>query len=313
MSPSRLAFASGSIADNMHKTGYLAPEGLEEALESELKNITDRLGRLFLAEGPVQNVHWVQNIWHNLQTIPFHSIKDAAAKLRSIHGLWAYYPNVFIRRGELIAENLPYFSPKRLPFPSLLPTTPLGSWTLLNEETLLCAAECSSPFAHGEIQFLETKEPPSRAYLKLWEFLTRAGKWPSKGEQCLELGASPGSWTWVLQQLDANVIAVDRAPLDPKIAHLPGICCLKKDAFSIGPDDFPNAKWVFSDLICYPDKLFEWIQPWLKKDVHLVCTLKFQGKGEYEVIEKFERIGGSTLLRLFHNKHELTWYKFGSC
>ncbi len=51
----------------------------------------------------------------------------------------------------------------------------------------------------------------------------------------------------------------------------------------------------------------------MKKDVHLVCTLKFQGKGEYEVIEKFERIEGSTLLRLFHNKHELTWYKFGSC
>jgi 23S rRNA (cytidine2498-2'-O)-methyltransferase len=291
----------------MDRTGYLAPEGLEEALHRELKHVIARYGRLFLAEGPVQNVHWVQNIWINPQTIPFHSIKDAARLLRSFHGLWAYYPNTSIRRGELIAQSLPYFSPKPLSFPSPLPTAPLGSWTLLDENTLLCSPQCSSPFAHGEVKFLETKEPPSRAYLKLWEFFTRVGKWPREKDQCLELGASPGSWTWVLQRLGAELLAVDRAPLDPNIAKLAGVSFLKKDAFSLSPEDLPDVKWIFSDLICYPDKLFEWIQPWLKKDVHLVCTLKFQGSGDYDAIEKFEQIEGSSIHRLFHNKHELTW------
>ncbi len=285
--------------------GYLAPEGLEEALASELKHITARYGRLFLAEGPLQEVYWVQNIWLSPQIISFKSIKDAANKLRALQALWAYYPNVSIRRGELIAENLPYFAPKPLTFLSPLPKAPLGSWTLLDEGTLLCSPHCSSPFANGEVRFIETKEPPSRAYLKLWEFFTKSGTWPKKGDVCLELGASPGSWTWVLQQLGANVTAVDRAPLDPKI----NATFLKKDAFSLRPEDFPNVQWVFSDLICYPEKLYQWLQPWLKKDIQFVCTLKFQGKNEYNAIQQFKEIEGSALTHLFHNKHELTWSK----
>jgi 23S rRNA (cytidine2498-2'-O)-methyltransferase len=280
---------------------------LEETLAAELQRITARHGRLFLAEGPVQKVHWVQNIWKEAQIISICSIQDAVLKLRALQGLWAYYPNVAIRRGELIAAKLPYFSPKPLAFPASLPKAPLGSWTLLGKDTLLCAPECSSPFAHGEIRFLETKEPPSRAYLKLWEFFTRTGKWPLRGDQCLELGASPGSWTWALQRLGTKVIAVDRSLLDPKIENLPGISFFKKDAFSLRPEDFPTINWIFSDVVCYPEKLFEWIQPWLKRDVQLVCTLKFQGKVEYEVIRRFEQIQGSSILHLFHNKHELTW------
>jgi len=296
----------------MVSTGYLAPEGLEDALEGELKNILVRYGRLFIAEGPPQRVHWAQNIWKDPQMISFSSIKDAASKLRALHGLWAYYPNVSVRRGELIAENLPYFAPKPLPFLAPLPKAPLGSWTLLDENTLLCSPQCTSPFAHGEPAFAETKEPPSRAYLKLWEFFTRTGHYPQKGDVCLELGASPGSWSWVIQQLGAKVIAVDRAQLDPKIAALSGVSFQKRDAFAIKPEDFPAVKWVFSDLICYPEKLFEWIQPWLKKEVNLVCTLKFQGKIDYQIIKQFEQIENSSILRLHHNKHELTWFKLTS-
>lgn len=291
-------------------TGYLAPEGLEEALKSQLQNITSCYGRLFLAEGAPQNVYWIQNVWYNPQTIQFNSITEAAAKLRALGGLWAYYPNVCIRRGELIKKKLPYFSPKPFVFPCLAPKVPLGSWTLLDETTLLCSPHCSSPFPHGVAQFVETKKPPSRAYLKLWEFFTRAGKWPKEGDRCLEIGASPGSWTWALHELGAAVIAVDRSLLAPEIASLSHISFLKKDAFSLTPNHFPNVEWIFSDVICYPEKLLEWIQPWLKKDVQLVCTLKFQGKGDYQILKKFEEIEGSGIMRLFHNKHELTWYRF---
>ena len=61
----------------------------------------------------------------------------------------------------------------------------------------------------GEYEFQEDKtSPPSRAYLKLWELFTRLGHWPRSGERVLDLGASPGGWTFVLaNQLGANVVA----------------------------------------------------------------------------------------------------------
>ncbi|MBS0625951.1 MAG: hypothetical protein JSS32_07870 [Verrucomicrobia bacterium] len=282
--------------------GYLAPPGLEETLERELKNIKRRYGRLFLGEG---ESHFAQNIWHDAQIIPFTSISDGAKKLKALQKLWAYYPYSHIRRGQLIAEQLPYFAPKPILFPTPLPTAPLGSWTLIDENTILASAHCSSPFAHGEVHFQETKEPPSRAYLKLWEILTLIGVRPQPGERCLEIGASPGSWTWALNRLGAEVIAVDRADLDPKIAALPNVAFLKRDAFSLGPEDLPPLDWVFSDAICYPQKLLEWIPRWGR--TKMVCTIKFQGNEDYATIREFEKIEGSKIFHLFHNKHELTW------
>ena len=286
------------------KTAYLAPEGLEESLKLELKGISSQHGRLFIADGGPQKVRWAQNIWYNLKEFSFRSIGDAAGKLRSLQGLWAYYPHASVRRGALIAERLPFFDPKPLIFPASLPKAPLGSWTLLDDNTLICGQKCSSPFAHGEVHFVETREPPSRAYLKLWEFFTRTGKFPQAGAKCLELGASPGGWTWVLNRLGAAVTAVDRSPLAPSVREA---TFLKKDAFSIKPEDFPDVEWIFSDVVCYPKKLLEWILPWLERDVQFVCTLKFQGMEDYAILEEFEKIG--ELIRLYHNKHELTWFR----
>ena len=288
-------------------TAYLAPIDLEEALESELQHIVARYGRLFLAEGPLQKTYWAQNVWTDAKIIPFTSISHAVKQLRNLHGLWAHYPYSHIRRASLISAGLPHFSPKPLPFPGRLPPASLGSWTLLDENTLLASAQCTSPFANGEVHFQETKEPPSRAYLKLWEIFTKIGQMPSKGQKCLEAGASPGSWTWVLQKLGAEVIAVDKADLDPKILKLPKVQYWKKDAFSFSSKNLADVDWVFSDMICYPAKLLQWVSQW--NGVNLVCTIKFQGKEDYKIIPEFEKIEGSQIFHLYHNKHELTWVK----
>ncbi len=293
----------------MSATAYLAPLGLEEQLKSELSDITHQYGRLFLASGPPQKTYWAQNIWFDPQTIPFKSISDAAKKLRSLQKLWSFYPYSLSGKGRLISEQLPFFSPKPLSFLSLLPQAPLGSWMLLDEQTMLASPHCSSPFAQGEMHFQESKIPPSRAYLKLWEALTRIGRTPQPNETCLEIGASPGSWTWVLQQLQTKVFAADRAPLDPAIASLPNVSFLKKDAFKFKPEDFPKLDWIFSDVVCYPERLLEWIHQWPIHETNFVCTLKFQGNEGYGIVREFEKIQDSQILHLFHNKHELTWIK----
>jgi len=292
-------------------TGYLAPEGLEKQHESELRNIKDRIGRLFIAEGPVQKVYFAQNIWVDVQRLSFASISDAAKQLKALNKLWAFYPHHFVRRGQLITEKLSYFSPKPLAFPSKAPASGLGSWVMVDENTLYAAARCSSPLAHGQAHFQETKIPPSRAYLKLWEVFTLIGVMPKPGDKCLEIGASPGSWTWVLQQLGADVIAIDRASLAESIASLDRITFLKKDAFTLKPEELAPVDWIFSDVICYPEKLLEWIHKWLAvcPEANFICTIKFQGDGGYEIVKEFEKIQGSFVIHLSNNKHELTWVR----
>jgi hypothetical protein len=83
---------------------------------------------------------------------------------------------------------------------------------------------CSSAYRNGEVIFDEDKtEPPNRAYLKLWEFFTVSGAVMQPGALCLDLGASPGGWSWVLSRLGARVISIDKAPLAPHIAAMPRI------------------------------------------------------------------------------------------
>ena len=94
-------------------------------------------------------------------------------------------------------NQLPSVSAKPVPIGGVVPDAPLGSWTLLEPDLMLAAGDCSSPFPNGEARLVEDREgPPSRAYLKLYEAFVRLRRWPRAGETCLDLGASPGGWTW---------------------------------------------------------------------------------------------------------------------
>jgi 23S rRNA (cytidine2498-2'-O)-methyltransferase len=264
---------------------------------------------------PVEPVFWRRNTWLEPFRVEFASVSEAAAALRGIQRNWA--PALFtqFRRGALIAAKLPPLKPKPRPFPWLLPQTPMGAWTLLDPHTLIASSRCSSPFPGGVIEFIEDKEgPPSRAYLKLWEALIRARRWPGPGERCLDAGASPGGWTWALARLGAAVTAVDRAPLETRVLALPGVDFVKHDAFTLRPQDIGPVDWLFCDVICYPPRLYDWIAAWLASGLckNYVCTIKMQGPPGPEnpgfmAARRFAAIPESRVVHLWHNKHELTW------
>jgi 23S rRNA (cytidine2498-2'-O)-methyltransferase len=136
---------------------------------------------------------------------------------------------------------------------------------------------------------------------------------PQPGELCLDMGSSPGGWTWVLQGLGARVISVDKAPLAPGLAKLPGIAHQRQSVFALDPRTVGPVDWLFSDVICYPKRLLNLVQKWLRLGQvrRLVCSVKFQGETDFEVMREFSAIPGSRLLHLHHNKHELTWICFG--
>jgi 23S rRNA (cytidine2498-2'-O)-methyltransferase len=294
-------------------TAYLAPEGFVDELRAELgAAATESYGRLMLAAGPPRPVAWVANVWRDAQRLPITSIADAARLLRAIQRNWALYSHAHHRRAALIAEQLPKVSAKPLVFGTPAPTAPLGSWTLLDPATLLAAPHCSSAFPNGEVNFVEDRAaPPSRAYLKLWEVFTILGEQPQPGERCLDLGSSPGGWTWVLQGLGARVLSVDKAPLDPRVAALPLVEVRRESAFALDPKGIGGIDWLFCDVICYPARLLALVERWLAAGTcrRFVCTLKFQGATDYDTARRFAAIPGSRLMHLHNNKHELTWIR----
>lgn len=290
--------------------GYLAAEGFEAELAHELGGDAERHGRLFLAPGPQRRAAWAQNVWLAPERLPIASIKDAVRQLKARQRNWARYSFTEHRRAALIEDQLPHVSAKPIEPYAPLPTAPMGSFTLIDRDTLLASAACSSPFPHGEVRFVEDREgPPSRAYLKLWELFTLEGIEPGPGQRVLDLGSSPGGWTWVLARLGCHVISVDKAPLDPRIAALPNVEVRTESAFGLDPRDVGPVDWLLSDVICYPSRLLALVERWRAAGAatRFVCTLKFQGETDHATAARFAAIEGSRLRHLSCNRHELTW------
>lgn len=295
-------------------TAYLAADGFDAQLREELARadvtVSATHDRLLVSDAPAIASAWAANIWHDCVELPVASIGSAAQALRDIQRNWAMYAPLHHRRAALIQDRLPHVSAKPVVFPAAAPTAPLGSWTLLAPDRMLAAAHCSAPYPNGEIVFVEDKVgPPSRAYLKLWEALVRLRRWPQPGERCVDLGACPGGWTYVLAKLGAAVVAVDKAALDPKVAAMPGVEWRGESAFAIEPGSIGPVDWLFSDIICYPSRLLRLVERWRASGLvkNFVCTLKFQGETDHESASAFAALPGAQVLHLHHNKHELTF------
>lgn len=300
----------------MIRSAYLAAEGFERDLEEDLRRAGARIaawhGRLALSPDPPSAAPWALDIWTDPREIAVPSVKAGADALRAIQRNWSHYPLLHHRRSALLAERLPPVKARPLVFPEPAPTAPLGAWTLLAPDRMLASPAKTSPFVNGEPRFAEDREgPPSRAYLKLWEGLTRLGHHPVPGETCLDLGAAPGGWTWVIAKLGARVMAVDKAPLDPAIASLPGVSCRQESAFGLDPRQEVPVDWLFSDIICYPARLLGLVQRWIEAGAarNILCTLKFQGETDHDTAAAFAAIPGGRLFHAFHNKHELTFVR----
>lgn len=297
-------------------TAYLAPEGFEPELAAELGDVTGRHGRLLFAPGPPRDVAWAANVWCDPRELAIRSIGDAAQQLRALGRSWALYAASLHRRSALVQEALPHVSARPLAPYAPLPTAPLGSFTLLDRDRVLASPRCTSAFPNGEVRFLEDHVgPPSRAYLKLWEALTLAGVRPAPGERVLDLGSAPGGWTWALAALGAEVVSVDKAPLDPRVAALPNVEHRTESAFALRPATFGPVDWVFSDVICYPPRLLGLVEQWLEarssagRPPRFLCTIKFQGETDHATARRFQALPGGRLLHLHHNRHELTWMR----
>jgi 23S rRNA (cytidine2498-2'-O)-methyltransferase len=179
-----------------------------------------------------------------------------------------------------------------------------------------------SPFPKGEIPVAADKAAPSRAFAKLVEAELRLGRAIGPGETCVDLGASPGSWTYVAVARGASVVAVDRSPLREDLMRSRQVEFRPGDAFRFQPAR--PVDWLLCDVIAPPERTTELLLEWLRCRWcrHFVVTLKVakgQGTGDAphatEVLAGLKRdllplIRELFLTRLCANKREVC--AFGS-
>ena len=300
-------------------TAYLAARGYERQLDEELGRagvpVTASHGRLRIAEGRAVHAAWAANIWWDAEYISVTSIGHAARELRDRQRNWALYAPEHRGRAELVQQKLPHVSARPLELGEVAPDAPLGSWTMLQRDLVLAATRCANPFPNGEPAFVEDRDgPPSRAYLKLWEVFARLRRQPGPGDRCLDLGAAPGGWTWLLARTGADVTAVDKAPLAPEVADLPNVTWQQGSAFALSPQDVEPVDWWCSDIIAYPDRLLDLVTRWLTSGRvrNLVCTIKFQGRTDHDAATRFAALPDARVVHLDQNKHELTCVVLGA-
>lgn len=237
-------------------------------------------------------------------------------------------------RGTLIREALveilqkkrrQLLRPLREPGAVFLPNESLVQLLLVtNESGFLSIARAPVPFEQrrilssfpgGEVPLARDPAAPSRAFAKLVEAEARFGHRIEAHETCVDLGASPGGWTYVAVKRGARVTAVDRSELRPDLQHHPLVRFVKGDAFRFVPN--APVDWLVCDVIASADRSAEMLIHWLEERwcKHFVVTLKLGDSGSPETIallrERLPTLASDHyLLRLSANKKEVC--AFGS-
>ena len=287
------------------------PEFLAE-LREEIGGVSDVIENVVFSSIKKEDVCFAQDIWLEPVITTFQSISEAVKILRQAGKFWYLQPLSHIRRSRLIEEQLYKCPPLMRSFPVQPEIAPIGGFCLLDNNTLAYSVKRAKKWPQGQCFFIEDKiNPPNRAYLKLWEAFTLLDKYPKPGDSAVDLGASPGGWTYVLQSMGAEVTAVDKALLDEKISRLAGVSFLQQSAFALDPMTLDKTyDWVLSDIACYPERAYELIMKWIAsgKARQLIFTIKLQGTIDLAVIRQFQAIQNSRIINMFYNKHEATFF-----
>ena len=174
-----------------------------------------------------------------------------------------------------------------------------------------------SPFIGGDIPHAEDKAAPSRAFAKVIEAELRLGQQIERGQSCVDLGASPGSWSYVAIQRGAHVTAIDRSPLRDDLMRNPRLTFLQADAFKFRPEK--PVDWLICDIIAAPQRSIDLLLEWLRERQmrRFIVTLKFKGTDEYHLMDQLKEQAPALcqdfrLSRLCANKNEVTAFGIAS-
>jgi 23S rRNA (cytidine2498-2'-O)-methyltransferase len=180
----------------------------------------------------------------------------------------------------------------------------------------------SSNWPMGIPRLKMPREAPSRSTLKLAEAILemlgeqeRAQLRP--GRRAVDLGASPGGWTWQLTQRGMKVTAVDNGPMDTVLMESGLVEHLRADGFTFRPRH--PVDWLVCDMVDKPARVVDLVARWFERgDCRAALfNLKLPMKRRHEELqlarnvleERLGRLEGSWRIRmrqLYHDREEIT-------
>jgi 23S rRNA (cytidine2498-2'-O)-methyltransferase len=165
----------------------------------------------------------------------------------------------------------------------------------------------------GRTRVRVTGDFPSRAARKLEEAFSWLGVEPGPGESCVDLGAAPGGWTYVLANRRARVIAIDPAKLRPEILAKKGVSHIQESAFTYQPAE--PVDWLFCDMAWRPLEAAALLAKWGRRRWArmMIANIKLPMTKKAEMIARIKYIleneGDWKHIRtkqLYHDRDEIT-------
>ena len=180
-----------------------------------------------------------------------------------------------------------------------------------------------SPWPMGIPRLRMPSSAPSRSTLKLAEALLvflgedEARRWLAPGMRAVDLGASPGGWTWQLVRRGLMVTAVDNGPMDAALLETGQVRHRREDGFHFRPAEAVD--WMVCDMVESPSRIArlaaQWIaQGWCRQSIF---NLKLPMKKRREEVERCRAIIDAELAgrgyaldmkQLYHDREEVTAY-----
>ncbi len=187
----------------------------------------------------------------------------------------------------------------------------------------LAEADNSAMWPMGIPRLKFPRQAPSRSTLKLeeaWHHFISRDQWDTRlaaGMTAVDLGASPGGWTWQLVNRDIEVMAVDNGPINEALLESGLVGHYRADGFAFRPKR--PVDWMVCDIVEKPAKNAALLETWIGEGLcrEAVVNLKLPMKQRYaEVKRLLERIADGLAERgvkasigckqLYHDREEVT-------
>lgn len=182
----------------------------------------------------------------------------------------------------------------------------------------------NSPFHMGIPRLKFPADAPSRSTLKLEEAFHQFipyEEWDERlrgGLNAVDLGASPGGWSYQLVKRSMFVYAIDNGAMDEKLLETGQVKHFKEDGFKFTPKKH-NIYWLVCDMVEKPAKVAELMAQWLINGWcrEAIFNLKLPMKKRYEVVKQNLAWLNDELIKhqvnaqiqakqLYHDREEIT-------